>query len=391
MESSTIIFPSIDIPTLAVARGIIQLTLAGLIIWTGSRQKHREGTQWWAFGLGLHGLALLVFPIRYEPLDTLIIAVNHLGFGLSSAAILIGFWLFGRLPVQRWLVLLIICIPAVSLLLWEWWLPNARFRILTTASGQVIFLVALLTVLTRAPRNEMDGIYRSLRWITGAYILLLVWSYASVAQLLPTTASVPPGYHSILFSVGSMLFMLSLAVSFLALQYSDMACRHADQARRDWLTGLLNRRGFLEAVSERELERSDGQPWAVMIIDADNFKSINDQHGHAIGDQMLEILAESLSGHAGPDDLVARMGGEEFLFLRSGANVETADALAEQLRRTLADQLIEHPSAVVRVTVSIGVAVRQNSESIDQVIHRADEALYQAKRAGRNQVVFAAI
>ncbi len=291
-----------------MARAIIQMTLAGLIIWTGNRQQQRAGARWWAMGLGLHGLALLAFTYRYAPLETVSVAINHLGFGLSSAFILIGFWRFARLPVRSVLVLLIVGISVLSLLLWEWWAPNARYRILTTASGQVIYLLALQAILASAPRREMLGIYRSLRWIVMAYTLLMIWAYGSVGGLLPTTARVPPDYHGILFSVGSMLFMLSLAVGFLALQYADMACRHADQARRDWLTGLLNRRGLLQALAEREAGPKTSSESAVLAIDADNFKTVNDQHGHASGDRLLQKLAEGLERHAGPDDLVAPHG-----------------------------------------------------------------------------------
>lgn len=390
MDSSTIVyFPSIDTPTLAVARAIIQLTLAGLIIWTGSRQEQRSGTHWWAFGLALHGFALLVFTIHYAPIESLLVAVNHLSFGFSSACILMGFWQFGQRQVQRWLLLIIVCIPAISLLLWEWWLPNARLRILTTASGQVIYLVALLAVLARAPRSEMDGIYRSLRWIVGSYALLMVWSYGSLGELLPTTARVPPGYHSVLFSVWSMLFMLSLAVSFLALQYSYLACRHADQARRDWLTGLLNRRGLLEAVEQRGIEQDNSKQWAVLAIDVDRFKAINDRFGHTAGDRVLKTLAEELDRHAGPGDLVARMGGEEFLFLTVGTDGEKAGALAEKLRLAFAELVIEPSSESLQITVSIGVAARRHGETLDDIVHRADDALYQAKREGRNQVAMA--
>jgi diguanylate cyclase (GGDEF)-like protein len=383
------ILPSLDTATLAVARAVIQMTLAGLIIWTGYREGQRPGAPWWAWGLGLHGLALLVFTVRYPPLDGLITAFNHLGFGLSSALILIGFWRFADRPVQRSPIAIIVLIPAVSLLLWEVWMPNARFRILTTAAGQVVFLLALRIALRRAPRSEMEGIYRVLRWIVPAYTLLLIWAYASLAGLLPTTARVPPGYHGILFSVGSMLFMLSLAVSFLALQYADMACRQADQARRDGLTGLLNRRGFLEAIEEmKERGRTAGR-WAVMAIDADHFKSVNDRHGHAMGDRVLEALAEDLKSIAVPGDLLARMGGEEFVLLRPDAGLSAIESLAEILRARVVSRSVEGPRGQVQITVSIGVAMRMGEETPEQTLNRADRVLYRAKRAGRNRVVVA--
>lgn len=363
------------------------MSLAGLIIWTGSRLEQRPGTGWWASALFLHGVALLFFTISYPPLDTLIIAINHMGFGFSSAFILIGFWQFGQQPIRRWLVLLVILVPAVSLLLWEWWLPNARFRVLTTAAGQIVFLLALQVLLARPPRQEMSGIYRSLRWIVLFYIVLMLWSYGSVVELLPTTARVPLGYHGILFSVGAMLFMLSLAVGFLALQYSQMACSQSDQARRDWLTGLLNRRGFMETFSLRSSSSGTSQSYAMLMIDVDYFKSVNDLYGHAAGDRVLESLAKELDRHVVPDDLVARMGGEEFLFLRPDADFESASILGEELRQACAELSSEEGPDAVRITVSIGLAVRQDGESLEQVLRRADEALYQAKRAGRNRVV----
>jgi diguanylate cyclase (GGDEF)-like protein len=389
MDSSLLTLPSIDIATLAVARAIIQMTLAGLIIWMGSRQEQRGGAPWWALGLLAHGFALLVFTISYTPLDTLIIAINHLGFGLSSAFILIGFWQFGQLPVRRWLVVLIVSIPAVSLVLWEIWLPNARFRILTTASGQFVFLLALQAILMHAPRLEMAGIYRALRWIVIAYAAVLLWSYASLIDLLPTTARVPPGYHGILFSVSSMLFMLSLAVSFLALQYAQIACQHSDQARRDWLTGLLNRRGFLEAFESRDLDHDRAARYTVLTIDVDHFKSINDRFGHALGDRVLEVLASVLGQHAGSDDLVARMGGEEFLFLRADLDQAKAAALADDIRLSCAESVSQPLAPGIKISVSIGVALRYPDELLDDVLRRADAALYQAKASGRNCIAIA--
>lgn len=387
MDASALVLPSLDTPTLAVARAVIQMTLAGLIIWTGSRQFQRAGGGWWAVGLALHGVALLAFSISYAPLDSLLATTNHLGFAVSSACFLIGFWLFARQSIRWWLPLLIVGISLVSLALWEWWMPNARFRILTTACGQVVFLLALMTLLRYPPRVEMASIYRALRWIVAAYALLLLWAYGSVSEMLPTTARVAPGYHGILFSVGSMLFMLSLAVGCLALQYAEMACRYADQARRDWLTGLLNRRGLMEAMGERAVFFGQASSYAVLAIDADHFKAVNDRYGHAAGDRLLEALAGKLEQHAGPDDLVARMGGEEFVFLSPLDATDSIESLAEALRRSLEAVSIDSPSGPVGVSVSIGGAVHRSGESFEEVMQRADRALYAAKQAGRNRIV----
>jgi len=387
MSLSSLVLPSLDSSTLAVARAIIQLTLAGLVIWTGNRQVQRSGARWLASGLALHGLALLFFTIRFEPLDSLLIIANHLSFGFSSACILVGFWQFGQQPVRWPIVAIVVAVPAVSLLLWEWLYPNARWRIVLTASGQVFFLVILFGILAAPRRAEMIGIYRVLRWATGLYALLLIWAYGSVVELLPTTARVPDAYHGVFFSVGSMLFMLALAVGFLALQYALLACRHADQARRDWLTGLLNRRGFEQAVMDRSMDQADPAPYAVLAIDVDHFKSINDRHGHSVGDRVLEALARELTGHAGDNDLVGRMGGEEFLFLMPDANAEEGQAMARRLCRDCSRLQVGARGGAISVTLSIGVAGSHPGDTREQVMERADAALYQAKQQGRDCVV----
>lgn len=334
-------------------------------------------------------MALLLFTVNVERdlFDSLLTAANHLGFGLSSACIMLGFWRFADQPVRWWLIALIIGIPVASLLLWEWWYPTARWRIVTTATGQVIFLVALFAILSRPRRREMAGIYGALRWITGAYLPLLVWSYASAVELLPTTARIPAAYHGVTFSVGSMLFMLALAVGFLALQYSLLACRHADQARRDWLTGLLNRRGVVEIVDRWGVELGQRPLLGVMAVDIDHFKSINDRYGHEVGDSVLERLAGELQRQAGPGSVVGRMGGEEFLVLLPDSDERTVRLRAERLRRASARFAIEVPDRFIRVTVSIGYAFGSRGESLEPVLRRADAALYRAKEQGRNRVV----
>lgn len=391
MKNTLMTLASLDIPTLAVARAIIQMTLAGLVVWTGNRQEQRSGTHWWAWGLALHGLGLLLFTvaIEHDLLDSMLTAANHLCFGLSSACILLGFWRFADKPPRLWLIALIIGISVVSLLLWEWAYPNARWRVVTTASGQVVFLVALIAVLTKPPRREMAGIYHALRWVAGAYLPLLLWSYGSAVELLPTTARIPAAYHGVLFSVGSMLFMLALAVGFLALQYSLLACRHADQARRDSLTGLLNRRGILEVVDGWGDRHGQRPAFGAISVDIDHFKSINDRWGHDVGDAVLVELAGELKRQADLEAVVGRVGGEEFLVLLPAADEDAVRLRAEHLRRKCARFPIDVPDGVIRVTISVGYTVGYPGEVFAAILRRADAALYRAKSEGRNRVVAA--
>jgi diguanylate cyclase (GGDEF)-like protein len=168
--------------------------------------------------------------------------------------------------------------------------------------------------------------------------------------------------------------------------------RLEDLARSDPLTGLANRRQFDE-VKEIEFRRALrlGQPLTVLMCDVDFFKRYNDTYGHAMGDQCLKMVAESLCYvFARAGELVARIGGEEFAVLLPGTDALNARRSAEQLRQELATRDVAHASSSVapHVTVSVGVAQLdpESMDSFDQLLHRADQALYRAKSQGRNQI-----
>lgn len=164
------------------------------------------------------------------------------------------------------------------------------------------------------------------------------------------------------------------------------------QALRDPLTHLYNRR-FVDDWLGQEADRADrsGDPLGVLMIDIDNFKALNDTHGHNAGDQLLTAIAGTLRHTVRTGDVVCRYGGEEFLVLCPGAGLDTAAARAEQLREAIAQIRVEHAGTVLpAVTVSIGVAVYPiNGAHPLAVINAADAALYAAKRRGRNCVYVA--
>ena len=162
-----------------------------------------------------------------------------------------------------------------------------------------------------------------------------------------------------------------------------------EQAIRDPLTNLFNRR-YLDETILREMARASraGLPLAVAALDIDRFKLVNDTHGHAAGDQVLQRMAEVLRAHVRASDLVCRSGGEEFVVLMPGATLPAALARAERWRAAFAaEPVVVREGAAVSCTVSIGVALhRGRKETFDACLDRADAALYAAKRAGRNRV-----
>jgi diguanylate cyclase (GGDEF)-like protein len=151
----------------------------------------------------------------------------------------------------------------------------------------------------------------------------------------------------------------------------------------DPLTGALNRRGLASIVPAGALPHDTGASLAVAMADVDHFKRVNDEHGHQVGDDVLRSVAAVLAGVLRPSDAVVRYGGEEFLLLLPEVDLAAAARIAERARATVASSVL---TGGVRVTVSLGVAERRPGESRDDLIRRADLALYLAKRGGRNRV-----
>ncbi|MBS0446568.1 MAG: GGDEF domain-containing protein [Proteobacteria bacterium] len=190
-----------------------------------------------------------------------------------------------------------------------------------------------------------------------------------------------------------VVLLSSLALANFALAYSviaRMVRRLEHLSRHDALTGLLNRRAILELIeAEWQRHRRHGTPFALLVLDIDRFKRINDRHGHATGDEVLRLLATAFGGVVRRTDRVGWMGGEEFVVMLVGTDLGQAHQLAERLRDGVAHAA--WPADVAAdggVTVSLGLAMPGTGDTgIGDVLARADSALYRAKEGGRNRVV----
>ena len=165
--------------------------------------------------------------------------------------------------------------------------------------------------------------------------------------------------------------------------------RSQTEPLRDPLTGLNSRHGFQRAAET--LGSLKGA--ALLAADVDNFKTINDTHGHVIGDKVLLKIAEVLRTHLKPHDIAARLGGDELVVLLPATTLASAAALAEQLRTAVSRTLISRADGVEyvgQVSLSLGVAIGEHDDTLESLRHRADAAMYRAKDAGRNRVSLAA-
>ncbi|OOZ73359.1 hypothetical protein BOW49_09315 [Solemya velum gill symbiont] len=185
------------------------------------------------------------------------------------------------------------------------------------------------------------------------------------------------------------LATLANAFNLLMSELNQRQKQLQEQARTDPLTGINNRRQFYR-LGEPEVDRSHryGRPLSLLILDADHFKQVNDTYGHGVGDHILIALATGLEQSLRSSDIPARFGGEEFVVLMPETPSDTANEIAERLRAMVAERIVVTSTGErVSVTISIGVSSLQPEDTdLDQMIKRADRALYRAKEAGRNRV-----
>lgn len=191
--------------------------------------------------------------------------------------------------------------------------------------------------------------------------------------------------------LANTLAALTLAHDGLAKAHAELAEAHArlaEKARRDTMTGLLNRESFLAALKGSRRRADEG---ALLVIDADHFKRINDTHGHAQGDVALLMIAEAIRGGVRENDIVGRIGGEEFAAFLAGANREEALLVAERIRLGVEGlRFSPGDGKYLPLSISIGAVQVAPHLSWAQMMREADDRLYEAKAGGRNRVVFAA-
>lgn len=193
------------------------------------------------------------------------------------------------------------------------------------------------------------------------------------------------------YSKSSMLIIvaITLMMGVVALRHMMWQTQAIESqtsaANIDPLTGLANRRMFDFELSRRLARRQrQGTPLCLMILDVDNFKSVNDDYGHQFGDEALKKIGNVLIATARKMDIVTRLGGDEFAVILPGSNLEEASGAAERLRKAINGSPLRHEEHERTLTVSIGLAEAYPDDDITSLIKRSDSALYAAKESGRN-------
>ncbi|SIS42667.1 sensor domain-containing diguanylate cyclase [Neptunomonas antarctica] len=197
----------------------------------------------------------------------------------------------------------------------------------------------------------------------------------------------PLTFHSVDIGIPIEATLLALALTHQVREQQDARMQAEYMARHDPLTGLLNRRGFHYLASNIwSTAIRKHRITSIIMLDMDHFKQINDQYGHAIGDQVLVGISQLLASECRAQDLLARWGGEEFILLLPETPSEQACIFAERIRIAIETFGVNFKQANITTTVSLGIAQSDLKQTLDELIHEADKHLYLAKDKGRNQI-----
>jgi diguanylate cyclase (GGDEF)-like protein len=264
--------------------------------------------------------------------------------------------------------------------------PRFPRRVLALLAPLGVALIAAALATTHAPGDGAVLYMWPVLWMSfffgrrgaAAIVACVAVAHGIALDVLPPGE----GYADRWIDVMGSVSIVAVVVQTLAHRNDRLLHQLAGEARTDPLTGLLNRRGFDErAEVEVAHARRDEAPLALATFDLDHFKQVNDRHGHEVGDRVLAQVGAVLVESAREIDVVARIGGEEFVVLLPGATVAGAVEFTERIRRAIADKDDGLPS----IQVSAGVAASSGPTEIGSLLQRADGALYAAKRAGRNR------
>ena len=348
--------------------------VAFLIVWGwGAR-----GAGWWsgAFFSVAGGFAV---PVAFQALPT------HIWGIVADLLFATGFLLFSQALLDRWRpgwLLRLRCAiwgGSVALCAFAVLIDHVPLELVSSDFG-CFLLISLPLVAARGQLRRWSD-----RALHAAAVLVSLDNLvrgSSVSFTLPSGVPFRDSDYAFLMQALACMFGLFLALSALAACVLDLIARYRHDAHVDPLSGLLNRRGFDEAVARRH--RRGG---SLIACDIDHFKRVNDAHGHGLGDRVIVALADALRALAPADAVIARFGGEEFILFLPGADPAMATGIADAIRLRFAEQAASRLGLPGPLTASFGLtSLHRADRSIHDAIARADSALYEAKEKGRNRV-----
>lgn len=388
LRSGTLPTMSIDIVSVILVVALCGLFLCLALALAVDWPAPEPGTRWWiagfaalAIGFCGNGLQGILPPVvALTGASTLLVA----GIGV----LLIGTVRFFAAPLrfEIWTAAAVVITAIASLLMLFVW-PSVNGRVAATSVIMAAQLSAFAWVLVRHAPRSMSAPARLTAAAAMVMAALLLLRTVEALLSAPMASSIQSGPLNSTLYLSATLAQLSLGLGC----YFMIMIRRNDELKAlsatDPLTGSLNRRGLFVATARAEHDyRRTWIPYSVIMLDLDHFKRVNDNHGHAAGDAVLQCLVDECNGKLRGDSVVARLGGEEFCILLPGCQLNDAHAVGERIRTAFGGRRIDLGGVAIACTVSMGVAqCHAKAPDFEAVCKDADAALYRAKQSGRNR------
>ena len=384
---------TLDVHTLFMVTVYVEAILGLMLLFVWAQNMALRAVCWWGFAYLIRLVSICLFGMYGEVPDIVSIDFANALLFTAFAATWTGARVFDSRPVEP-----VYLVTGAVL-----WLLICRLPILAdNLDARALIASGIITAYTWLTAYEFwRGRSEALvsRWpaifMFFAHGALYILRTPLIA-MLPSSATNDSLFASVwmtVLSTESLLLTISSAFILLAMAKERSELRHRTAAMVDPLTGIANRRSFMQdAALMAKQHIADPRPTAVLLIDLDRFKSINDRFGHALGDRVLEIFTDAARKSTRGSDLIGRLGGEEFAAMLIDTNRDKAVEVAERIRESFAQMAQEVDGRAVCATVSIGL-VHTEAPALDlaELLAQADQALYCAKERGRNRVEIASL
>ena len=374
----------------ALLVGALLTLLIGLVLMVVGRAMaaaYRPSIRWWVAATLLQpvGFALLSLRDTLSPFFTIVVANAFVSLGL--AAYVVALRHFFGLPARRGPLVVLVALMVAGSVYWGLVDPDLTQRLIVISIVLAAVLgtsASLIYGHARGPIRHVAGMaFASAALIMAYRAVILLFDPSQVSAVFQLTH-----VQLLTYAVGSVLPVIG-TIGFLLLCTQRSQDELERAARVDYLTGCYNRRAIEEqATQAMAAARRHGLPLSLLVLDIDHFKRINDELGHAIGDQALVETVARIRATLRTEDALGRLGGEEFIVLMPNADGASAVNAGERIRQHFADEPLAMGGHVRRVTLSIGVAtLAPMDREFSQLLQRGDRAMYTAKNAGRDLVM----
>ncbi len=377
----------IDLRTIYAVAAATSLILGLLQLSAFATGRFGRWPLWWGLSSLLIGTGVVLVVLRGTVSDAISIGLANTLTWAGYLLVLVSVRSFAGLRTKPWHYAVGLAAPMILLILW---IEPSGF------SRRVALVALLMGCCDAAVAREGFRLART-SGLRSAWILVALFLPTSIFFLLRAVLALNGHLGDELFpphpvpmhwaAAGAAALVLARGNALLLLAAERSSSQLAALAESDPLTGAMNRSGLERAVAALSGHTGRPQRAALLLIDIDHFKTLNDTHGHAAGDEILRLFADTARSQLRQGDIVARHGGDEFVVMLPGLGLQEGMRVAERLRQAFAGALAARPELPGAPTLSIGVAAGDtDSQPFDQLLQDADSALYRSKRLGRNRV-----